>query len=131
MHDEHRGSRATVSESVIGSDNGAEITELAPSRSVRAIGEETMRTRSHDKQQAYITHQVFVFVINARILSCVVHPLEPCRFSSIRSTDDKDAKAAVFGSEFCSFFNRVDWSRCYSGSGEERSMGTVGGLETG
>ena len=100
MHDEHRGSRATLSESVIRFDSGIEITEPAPSRLVRAIGEETMRVRSHDKPMA---HQAFVLVVNAGILSCVAHALEQRRFSSIRSTDNEDAEAAVFGSEFCSF----------------------------
>ena len=101
MHDEHPGSRATSSESVIRSDSGAEITEPAPSRSVRAVGEEMMRVRSHNKPMA---HQVFVLVVNARILSCVAHALEQRRFPSIRSTDNKDAEAAIFGSEFLSFF---------------------------
>jgi len=127
MHDEHRGSPATVSESVIRSDNGAEITRPAPSKSVQAVGEETMRARSHDKP---VAHQVFVLVVNARILSCVAYPLEQRRFSCIRSTDNKDAKAAVFGSECCSFF-RVDWSCCYSGCGEARGMRRVGGSATG
>jgi len=116
-----------MSESVIRSDNGAEITGSAPSRSVRAVGEETMRVRSHDKP---ISHQVFVLVVNARIFSCVAHPLEQRRFSSIRSTDNKDAKVAVFGSEFRSLF-RVDWSCCYSGCGEARGMRRVGGSATG
>ena len=100
MHGEHRGSRATSLESVIRSDSGAEITEPAPSRLVRAIGEETMRVRSHEKPMA---HQIFVLVINAGILSCVAHALEQRRFSSICSTDNKDAEAAIFGSEFRSF----------------------------
>ena len=100
MHDEHRGSRATLSESVIRFDSGIEITEPAPSRSVRAVGEHMMRVRSRDKPMA---HQVFVLVVNAGILSCVAHPLEQRRFSSIRSTDNKDAEAGVFSSEFRSF----------------------------
>ena len=100
MHDEHCGSRATLSESVIRFDSGAEITEPAPSRSVRAVGEETMRVRSHDKPMA---HQVFVLVVNAGILSCVAHALEQRRFSSIRSTDNEDAEVAIFRSEFRSF----------------------------
>ena len=86
-----------------------------------------MRARSHDKP---IAHQVFALVVNARILSCVAHPLEQRRFPSICSTDNKDAKAAVFGSEFRSFF-RVDWSCCYSGYGEARGMSRVGGSATG
>ena len=100
MHDEHPGSRATSSESVIRSDSGTEITEPAPWRSVRAVGEETMRVRSYDKA---VADQVFVLVVNAGILSCVAHALEQRRFSSIGSTDNKDAEAAVFGSEFRSF----------------------------
>ena len=45
----------------------------APSRSVQAGGEETIRVRSHDKP---ISHQVFILVVNAWILSRVAHPLE-------------------------------------------------------
>ena len=116
-----------MSESVITSDIGTEITGSAPSRSVRAIGEEMMRVRSHDKPIAY---QVFLLVVNARIFSCVAHPLEQRRFSSIRSTDNKDTKAAVFGSEFCSFL-RVDWSCFCSGCGEARGMRRFGGSATG
>ena len=127
MHDEHCGSLAIVLESVIRSDNCAEITGSAPLRLVRAVGEETMSVRSHDKP---IAHQVFALVVNARILSCVAHPLEQRRFPCICSTDNKDAKAAVFGSECCSFF-RVDWSCCYSGYGEARGMSRVGGSATG
>ena len=127
MHDKHRGSPAIVFKSVIRSDNGAEITGSAPLRLVRAVGEETMRARSHDKPMA---HQVFSLVVNARILSCVANPLEQRSFSSIRSTDNKDAKVAVFGSEFRGFF-RVDWSCFCSGCGEARGMRTVGGSATG
>ena len=100
MHDEHRGSRATSSELVIRSDSGIDITAPAPSRSVRAVGEKMMKARSHDKAMAY---QVFVLVVNAGILSCVAHTFEQRRFPSIRSTDNKDAEAAVFDSEFRSF----------------------------
>jgi len=127
MHDEHRGSLAIVLESVIPSDIGTEITGSAPSRSVRAIGEEMMRVRSHDKPIAY---QVFLLVVNARIFSCVAHPLEQRRFSSIRSTDNKDTKATVFGSQLRSFF-RVDWSCFCSGCREAKGMRTVGGSATG
>ena len=59
-----------------------------------------MRVRSYDKPMA---HQVFVLVVNAGILSSVAHALEQRRFSSIRSTDNKDAEAAIFSSEFRSF----------------------------
>jgi hypothetical protein len=72
MNDEHRGSPATVSKSVIWSKVGAEITEPAPSRSVRAVDEETMRVGYHDKP---IAHQVFVLVVNGWLLSRVAHPL--------------------------------------------------------
>jgi len=127
MHDEHRGSPAIVLKSVIRSDNGAEITGSAPLRLVRAVGEETMRARSHDKP---IAHQVFSLFVNARILSCVAHPLEQRRFPCICSTDNKDAKVAVFGSEFCSFL-RVNWSCCCNECGEARGMRTVGGSDGG
>ena len=51
---------------------GEEITEPAPSRSVQAIDEETMRVGYHDKR---ITHQIFVPFVNGRFLSRVAHPL--------------------------------------------------------
>jgi len=86
-----------------------------------------MRARSHDKP---IAHQVFALVVNARILSCVAHPLEQRRFPCICSTDNKDAKVAVFGSEFRSFL-RVNWSCCCNECGEARGMRTVGGSATG
>jgi hypothetical protein len=72
MNDEHRGSPAGVLKSVIQSKVGAEITGPAPSRSDRAVDEETMRVGYHEKP---ISHQVFVPVINGWLLSRVAHTL--------------------------------------------------------
>jgi len=53
MNDEHRGSPATVSKSVINSKEGAEITDGAPSRSDRADDEEMIKVGYHDDRIAY------------------------------------------------------------------------------
>ena len=74
MNDEHRGSPAEVLKSAIYSKVGAEITESAPSRSVRAVDEETMRLGYRDKPTR-IAHQVFVPVVNGWLLSRIAHPL--------------------------------------------------------
>jgi len=72
MNDEHRGSPATVSKSVIYSKEGAEITDWAPSRSDRAVDEEMMRVRYHGER---IAHQVFSLLVDGWLLSSVAHPL--------------------------------------------------------
>ena len=70
MNDEHRGSLATVLKSVIWSKVAAEIIELAPSRSVRAV-EEMMRVGYHDN---VIAHQVSALLVEW-LLGRVAHPL--------------------------------------------------------
>ena len=72
MNDERHGSLAKVSKLVIWSNVGAEITEQAPLRSVRAVDEETMRMGYHNKP---IAHQVFILVVNGWLFSSVAHPL--------------------------------------------------------
>ena len=72
MNDEHRGSPATVSKSVIYSKKGAEITDWAPSRSDRAVDEEMIKVGYHDER---ITHQVFSLLVDGWLLCSVAHPL--------------------------------------------------------
>ena len=72
MNDEHRGSPATVSKSVIYSQEGAETADWVPSRSDQADDEEMMRVGYHDEQ---IAHQVFSLLVDGWLLSSVAHPL--------------------------------------------------------
>jgi len=72
MNDEHRGSPATVSKSVIYSKESTEITDRAPSRSDQADDEEMMRVGYHDER---IAHQVFSSLVDGWLLSSVAHPL--------------------------------------------------------
>ena len=72
MNDEHRGSPATESKSVIYSKEGAETADWVPSRSDRADDEEMLRVGYHDER---IVHQVFSSLIDGWLLSSIAYPL--------------------------------------------------------
>ena len=57
------------------------------------------RLDSESNFRSMNTHNVLIVVVYTWVIRCVAHTLQESRFSGVRSTDYKDAKASIFLSE--------------------------------